>query len=113
MKHIYSIKGTEASMKIFFRLYFDEEVTIHQPKSMIAVVDDNWVLDGIQVLRDDELYQEFSYVIIVSKDLEFYRDIFKLIYMKMVHPSGFRVALIKSEYYNDGKIDPDAEYLLG
>lgn len=113
LKHIYAIKGTEASMKLFFRLYFNEEVTVYQPKSQISVIDDNWILDDVQVIRDDELFQEFSYVIIVNNELDSYKDIFRLIYMKTIHPSGFRVALVKSVDYTNGKINSNAEFMLG
>lgn len=113
LKHIYAIKGTEASMKMFFNLFFNEQVSIYQPKPYIAVIDDNWILDDVQVLRDDELFQEFSYVIIVEDELASYKDIFTLIYMNMIHPSGFRVALVRSVDFVNGKINPQAQYLLG
>lgn len=93
LKHIYAIKGTEASIKLFFSLFFDEQVTIYQPKEDIAVVDENWILDDIQVIRDDELYQEYSYVIVVNGDPASYQDIFEAIYLKIIHPAGFRVEI--------------------
>lgn len=93
MKHIYAIKGTETSIKLFFSLYFDEDVTIYYPKNDILLIDDNWVLESTKVIRDDEEYQEYSYVILVSDDVSTYKDIFESIYIKTVHPSGFRVAL--------------------
>jgi hypothetical protein len=95
LKHIYAIKGTEASIKLFFNLFFDEQITIYQPKQDIAVIDDNWIIDNIQVIRDDELYQEYSYVILVNGEVEDYQAIFEGIYLKVVHPSGFRVELQK------------------
>lgn len=95
LKHIYAIKGTEASIKLFFSLFFDEQVTIYRPKADIAVIDENWVLDNIQVIRDDELYQEYSYVILVNGEIEDYQAIFDSIYLKVIHPSGFRVELQK------------------
>lgn len=93
LKHIYAIKGTEISIKLFFDLYFDEQVTLFYPKPLIGVIDDNMIVDGIQVIRDDELYQEYSYVINVANDPSTYEDIFDTIYKKLIHPSGFRVAL--------------------
>lgn len=113
LKHIYAVKGTEVSMKLFFTLYFSESISVYQPKSEIANVDENWVLDDTQVIRDDELFQEFSYVILVNNELDTYKDIFRLIYMTSIHPSGFRVALVKSSNFNNGRIDPGAEFLLG
>jgi hypothetical protein len=93
LKHIYAIKGTETSIKLFFDLYFNEQVTIFYPKPLIGVIDDNMIIDGIQVIRDDELYQEYSYVINVANDPASYQDIFDTIYKKLIHPSGFRVEL--------------------
>jgi hypothetical protein len=96
LKHIYAIKGTEASIRLFFALFFDESVTIYQPKHDIAVIDESLVLEGIEVIRDDIIYQEYSYVIVVSRDWIAYKEIFDLIYLNTIHPSGFRVSVIKS-----------------
>lgn len=93
LKHIYSIKGTEASIKLFFNLFFGEDVVVYKPKLDISVIDENWALDSTQVLRDDELFQEYSYVIVVLDDPQTYLDIMQTIYLKTIHPSGFRVAL--------------------
>jgi hypothetical protein len=93
LKHIYAIKGTETSIKLFFDLFFDEQVTVFYPKALLAVIDDNMVIDGTQVIRDDELYQEFSYVVYVDNDISTYKDIFDTIYVRMIHPAGFRVEL--------------------
>lgn len=93
LKHIYAFKGTEASIKLFFDLFFDEQVTVFYPKPLIAVIDDHMVVDGADVIRDDELYQEYSYVINVENEPDFYQDIFDTIYLTTIHPSGFRVEL--------------------
>lgn len=113
LKHIYAIKGTQASIKLFFNLFFNETVEIYQPKIHVAVIDDNWILDDVQVLRDDEMFQEYSYVIVVDNALESYKDIFQFIYMKTIHPSGFRVVLVNSADYVNGRVSGQAEYLLG
>lgn len=102
LKHIYAIKGTEASIKLFFNMFFNEEVVIYQPKLDVAIIDERMVLDGNEVLRDDETFQEYSYVIVVSKDLLTYKDVFNSIYMKTIHPSGFRVAITKSDTFVPG-----------
>lgn len=95
LKHIYAIKGTEASIKLFFDLFFEEQITIYQPKQDVAVIDENFLLDDIVVLRDDERYQEYSYVIVVQGDVVDYKEIFNSIYLTSIHPSGFRVELVK------------------
>lgn len=93
LKHIYAIKGTEASISLFFNLMFEEEVQISQPKLKIAVLDDSFKLDCPDVLRDDEEYQEFSYVILVPGPVSKYLDVFNTMYLKTIHPAGFRVEL--------------------
>lgn len=93
LKHIYAIKGTEASIKLFFDLFFDEDITIYYPKKDIAVIDENWILDDIQVIRDDERYQEYSYVINVANPVTDYQEIFDSVFVKLIHPAGFRVEL--------------------
>lgn len=102
MKHIYAIKGTEMSMKLFFNLCFDENVVIYQPKQNIAVIDDNWIIDDIYVIRDDELYQEFSYVIVVNDSISKYQEIFDTIYRSLIHPAGFRVAIVNKADFKPG-----------
>lgn len=93
LKHIYAIKGTEQSVKLFFDLYFNEQVTVFYPKPLIAVIDDNMIVDGVTVIRDDEEYQEYSYIINVSQPPSYYQEIFDTIFKKLIHPAGFRVAL--------------------
>lgn len=93
LKHIYAIKGTEQSIKLFFDLYFDEQVTVFYPKPLVGVIDDNMIVDGVQLIRDDVEYQEYSYVINVAQDPSYYADIFETIYKKLIHPAGFRVVL--------------------
>lgn len=93
LKHIYAIKGTEQSIKLFFDLYFNEQVTVFYPKPFIGVIDDNLIVDDVQLIRDDEEYQEYSYVINVAQPVTYYQDIFETIYKKLIHPAGFRVVL--------------------
>jgi hypothetical protein len=93
LKHIYAIKGTEQSIKLFFDLYFNEQVSVFYPKPLIGVIDDNMIVDGIQLIRDDQEYQEYSYIINVSQPPAYYDEIFQTIYKKLIHPAGFRVAL--------------------
>lgn len=104
MKHIFAIKGTETAMKLFFNICFNEDVTIYQPKKNIAVIDDNWILDDIFVIRNDDLYQEFSYVIVVNGDVSKYTEAFDNIYRLLVHPAGFRVAMVKASDFAPGKL---------
>ena len=93
LKHLSAIKGTEQSIKLFFNLFFNEDVQIYHPKSDIAVIDDNFILDGTDVMRDDKYFDEYTYVIVVQSPLDKYTDIFNNIYKKIIHPSGFNVVL--------------------
>lgn len=95
LKHIHNIKGSHQSMKIFFRMFFKEDVEIYLPKFDLCVIDDNFVPDSLRVIRDDDFYQEFSYVIYVDGDPADYKDLFENVYLKFVHPSGFKAFLVQ------------------
>lgn len=93
LKHIHNIKGTHQAMKIFFLMFFKEEVEVYLPKDNICIIDDNFIPDSLNVIRDDDFYQEFSYVIYVDGDPALYQDLFEGVYMKLVHPAGFKAFL--------------------
>ena len=94
LKQLYSIKGTAQSVSIFFNLFFGVDVQMIYPKLNIAVIDDHCVLDGTDVMRDDNYYDEFTYAITVAEPITArYLDIFNNIYLKTIHPSGFRCFL--------------------
>lgn len=95
LKHIYAIKGTDMSIKLFFNMFFGEQVDVYHPKFDIAVLDDNFIPDSNSVMRDDQIYQEYSYIILVNNEVSSYMELFDAIYRKLVHPSGFRVELKK------------------
>lgn len=95
MKHLNGIKGTEQSMRLFFNLYFNAEVEVYQPKFDIAVIDGNWIPDVKGHIRDDYYYNEFAYVIRTPDDPSVYTDLFNSVYLKNVHPAGFKVFLEK------------------
>lgn len=96
LKHIHNIKGTEQSIKIFFRMFFDEEVTVFLPKFSICTIDDNFIPDSLNVLRDDDMYQEFSYVIYTQQDPSVYQDLYQSLYLRLVHPAGFKPFLVQN-----------------
>ncbi len=96
MKHLYATKGTKKCIELFFKIYFDEDITIYYPKFDICVIDDNFVLDHLKYIRDDSVYQEYSYVIYVKNDPSYYDRVMTDIYLKNFHPSGFKVTLIKN-----------------
>lgn len=95
IKHVNAIKGTEKAIELFFSIYFNEDVQVYYPKFDIAVIDDNMIPDVSGTIRDDYYYNEFSYVIRVNGDLNSYTDLFAEIYLKNIHPAGFKVFLEK------------------
>jgi hypothetical protein len=96
LKLIYSIKGTFSSIQLFFNMYFDENVTLYNPKFDIAVIDSNFQPDYLDYVRDDNYYNEYSYVIQVDRDPSYYTEQINNIYMKYIHPSGFKMFLIQN-----------------
>lgn len=95
LKHLYSIKGTKKCVELFFNIYFNEQVEVFYPKFDICVIDDNCIPDSNKRIRDDNIYQEYSYVIYVSRDPELYMKTFEEVYMKNFHPGGFKVTILK------------------
>ncbi len=95
MKMIYAAKGTNKCIKLFFKVYFDEDVDVYIPKFDICTIDDVPVIDTNKYIRDDYKYQEYCYCIRTNNDPEPYRDIFNRIYLNQFHPGGFNVILEK------------------
>lgn len=94
MKMLYAAKGTEKCIKLFFKVYFDEDVEIYIPKFDIALIDGaEPMIDTEQIIRDDRYYQEYCYVIRTEQDPVNYKDVFENIYMQDFHPGGFAVFL--------------------
>ena len=93
VKKVYQIRGTLKSIELFFDLFFGEPVDVIYPKFNILTIDDSesFIDDANSVIRDDYLYNEFSYIIKTPNDPETYKVLFDSIYLKYFHPSGFRV----------------------
>ena len=95
----YKIRGSTDSIEIFFRLLFDDEVTVEYPYEQTLVPSSgNWDNDLNQYLdkrgflsnndtflHDSYFYQKFSYLIRTGQNL----DVWKNIYNRLVHPAGF------------------------
>lgn len=95
----YKIRGSTDSIEIFFRLLFDDEVTVEYPYEQTLVPSSgNWDNDLKQYLdkrgflsnndtylHDSYFYQKFSYLIRTGQNL----DVWKNIYNRLVHPAGF------------------------
>lgn len=95
LKIIYGMKGSVGTITAFFNFYFGEVVTVERTKDKISRIDDNFVLDGDNHLRDDNKYSEYSFVVKVSRELSVYTELFESIYLKHFHPAGFKVFLEK------------------
>lgn len=95
LKHIYAIRGTEKAAQLFFSIFFGEPVETYNPKDNLMVADESMELDGVNSLRDDEYFNEFSYVILTTRDPAVYDFYFRTIFLKHFHPAGFKVYLQK------------------
>lgn len=96
MKMLYAAKGSEKCIKLFFKVYFNEDVDIYIPKFDLMVIDgDEPTIDTESKIRDDKYYQEYCYVIRTENDPSIYKDFFENIYLKDFHPGGFAVFLEK------------------
>lgn len=97
IRPIQAIKGTLHCTKLFFKIFFDEDVNVYVPKFDIASLDNNFILDDVNpitnhlvFLRDDDYYSEYTYVVLVSKPIDTYLTIINEIYLKYFHPTGFK-----------------------
>jgi len=110
----YSMRGSEESISLFFKILYDDEVTVSYPKNLMLIPSSgNWdqtyqtpvynssgVLTGYTQgaytnnlgflsdtikLQDSYYYQKFSYVINTGNNISVWNDTFK----KLVHPAGF------------------------
>lgn len=95
MRHFHRLRGSNHLMRLFFGIFFGmENVTVDYPRSRISTLDNNFVPDGNNNLRDDRKYSEFSYVIQVkrtatNKVTEQEKDTVAWLYKKLFHPAGF------------------------
>lgn len=94
----YSIRGSEDSIALFFKIIFDDNVEVYYPKeSMLIPSSGSWSKDTEQYtnhkgflsdtvkLQDSYFYQEFSYVIRTGQNVSTWSDTFN----RLVHPAGF------------------------
>lgn len=98
MKMLYAAKGSEQCVKLFFKVYFNEDIEVYIPKFDMVVIDGEIEnIDTDQHIRDDKYYQEFAYVIRTENPPENYKEMFENIYLKDFHPGGFAVFLEQKE----------------
>ncbi len=82
----YRKKGSPESIKEFFRLFFGQEITLDFPKKDIFTVGESKVgFESLKFIRNDGLYQLYSYLITTSLSTQTWRELYK----KFVHPAGW------------------------
>ncbi|AUR97904.1 hypothetical protein NVP1244A_202 [Vibrio phage 1.244.A._10N.261.54.C3] len=99
LAHLYSIRGSVKCMELFFGIFHSGDTSISFPRESIATIDDNMVLDGgvdplhevPNVVRDDDFYSEYSYVVTTNGNPDANLDVFIQLYKDLFHPSGFKL----------------------
>lgn len=94
----YSIRGSQDSIELFFRILFNDNVELYYPykdtlipssgkwqASLGAFADNSGFLSDTIKLQDSYFYQKFSYVIRTGNNVSTWGDT----YRRLVHPSGF------------------------
>lgn len=101
----YNTRGTEDSVILFFKIFFDEMIEVYYPKyDILKPSDGEWVsqetgnvddgfwkstrghLSSDKYLQDSEYYQAFSYVIKTGLPLQTWENTFA----KFAHPAGLK-----------------------
>lgn len=93
-RHLYKIKGSLACAKLLLETFYEATVVTELPRLKIAALDVNFTLDGDSRLRDDFVYDEFTYVVNLIGDKYFeIGDKYFNMYKRVFHPAGFRIIL--------------------
>ena len=83
----YTNRGSEESVYTFFKIFYNEVVTLIYPKDFIFHTSNDKSVPSDQFkLRDSYKYQEFSYLISSNRDSAEWKSEFK----KFVHPAGLK-----------------------
>jgi hypothetical protein len=90
-RHLFKIRGSIQCAKIFFEAVYGGKVYYELPRLKISRLDDNFVLDGDNFLRDDYEYDEFTYVInLVGSKYGQIGEQYVNLWLRAFHPGGFR-----------------------
>ena len=82
----YRKKGSPESIKEFFRLFFGQEITLSFPKNDLFTVGESRIgYENLKFIRNDALYQLYSYLITSSLSTKTWQELYK----KFVHPAGW------------------------
>ena len=108
----YNARGSEESIYAFFRIFYNEFVTLVYPKELLFTVADleKGTTSTVNRIRDSFRYQEFSYVVKSESDQANWRNEF----LKFVHPAGlkFFVALTLEIIHDNDWIKEALEHYL-
>lgn len=98
----YSIRGSQESIALFFKVMYNDSAEIYYPQTDVLIPSSgNWVKPTLTTqgryndnkgflsdrikLQDSYFYQQFSYVVRTGNNLSVWADAFN----RLVHPSGF------------------------
>ena len=85
----YRVKGSETSIKGFFRGFFNQEPVVEYPKRNLFVVGESRVgYESLKFIQDNRRYQIFSILVKSGISVSEY----EFLYKKFVHPAGFYFA---------------------
>lgn len=86
----YKTRGSEESIHIFFRIFFNEFVTIFYPSSLLFHTSDDQSESSSRFrLQDGERWQKYSYEIRTTNDPTQWKESF----VKFVHPAGLKLLI--------------------
>ena len=108
----YNSRGSEESVYAFFRIFYNEFVTLVYPKELLFSTSDpdKGTTSTENRIRDSYRWQEFSYVVNSGTDqAEWINE-----YLKFVHPAGlkFFVALTLEIFADNDWVQEALEYYL-
>ena len=108
----YNSRGSEQSVYAFFRIFYNEFVTLIYPKELLFSVSDpeKGTISTENRIRDSYRWQEFSYVVHSESDEANWKNE----YLKFVHPAGlkFFVSLTLELFADNDWILESLEYYL-
>lgn len=92
-------KGSENSIREFFRAFFQQEVEIEYPKRQMFIVGESEIgFNSLKFIQNYELYQIYSILIKTGIGTQTWNTLYK----KYVHPAGW---YFQGQVVNEGEAD--------
>ena len=108
----YNSRGSEESVYAFFRIFYNEFVTLIYPKEFLFTVGDpeKGTSSTKNRIRDSYRWQEFSYAVHAESDQANWKNE----YLKFVHPAGLKlfIALTLEIFADNDWVQESLEYYL-